>query len=205
MKAPPDSVLRDIANATGVDDRRFVQMELSVRCAIEVATEMWRAKQIDFRRAPGKPLVEVMQAARELRQKLKALDAGARQVLAVCLEVEDQEGDGLRIQDYKQLIDDLAQAAEDAVDLYDWNMSRRRSRVGRPPGPRNRPLHFLVMRLRTAIEFEAGGRLSYERKTEGGTLVSVLELLRPHLDEGLIPEPLPWRALEEITSRKTPK
>src|SRR5262245_45757137 len=132
-------------------------------------------------------------------------------MLQICLEdEEDEDGAGdLRthkyktVHQYKALIGDLGQAAERAVEVHQWRSSRRRP--GAPRGSRNYPLHFLVGRLRTAIELEAGGRLSYERKTEGGTLVAVLELLRPHLDDGLIPDPLPWRALEQTTSRKTPK
>ncbi len=211
MNTLPDSTLKKIAKATGVDDPHYAKMQLSVRTAVLVATEMWRAKQTDFCKAPITPLVEVSQAVRHLLQKIGALDSGQMRMLQVCLEDEaDEDGGGdLRtheykaVQEYKTLIHDLGQAADKAVGVHQWNSSRRRP--GAPRGPRNYPFRFLVGRLRTAIEFEATGRLTYERKTEGGTLVKVLELLRPHVDEGLIPDPLPWSALEQITSRKTKK
>jgi hypothetical protein len=211
MSVLPDSIFKKIAKTTGVDDLRYRQMQLSVRTAVDLATEMWRRKQIEFSKTPITPLIEVSQAVQHLLQKIKALDAGQMRMLEVCLEDEgdDDLEDAPRIQGYKgvreynSLMGDLGQAAEKAIEVHRWNSSRRRP--GAPRGPRNYPFRFLVGRLRTAIETEGGGRLSYERKTEGGTLVKVLELLRPHLDEGLIPDPLPWWALEQITSRKTPK
>lgn len=232
MSALPNSILKKIAKATGVDDLRYGQMQLSVRTAVDIATEMWRCKQTVFSKTPITPLIEVSQAVQHLLLKIRALDAGQMRMLEVCLEDEEEDEDDVEdapriqgykaVREYKALIDDLGQAAEKAIEVHRWDPSHRRlaglggeglrarpdrkgRRPGAPRGPRNYPFRFLVGRLRTAIEAEAGGRLSYERKTEGGTLVKVLELLRPHLDEGLIPDPLPWWALEQITSRKTPK
>jgi hypothetical protein len=35
-----------------------------------------------------------------------------------------------------------------------------------------------------------------------GSLVDVLELLRPYVDGGLIPDPLPWHVIEQAVPRK---
>jgi hypothetical protein len=79
---------------------------------------------------------------------------------------------------------------------------KKRARTGAPFGVRAKGLESLVEGLRDAIEAEGGGRLTYDRPNKGGNLVEALKLLRPHLAEGLIPNSLPWRAMEKMTRRR---
>src|SRR6266404_8008138 len=99
MSALPNSILKKIAKATGVDDLRYGQMQLSVRTAVDIATEMWRCKQTVFSKTPITPLIEVSQAVQHLLLKIRALDAGQMRMLEVCLEDEDEEEDEDDVED----------------------------------------------------------------------------------------------------------
>jgi hypothetical protein len=160
-------------------------------------------------------LVRVLHGARELSNSLDGLGGGAKRMLWVCLETEN----GLRLvpavetstektvlrgvtlSDCTILIRDLAAAAKDASELRK-NSSKQK---GRPRGPENYPFNLLILGIFRAIEQEGGGKVTYERKTKGGTLVKTLKLLEPFMPPGAIPKPLPWRLLETIASQKNKK
>jgi hypothetical protein len=186
--AIPDEAVRDIAKRTGVSKARVPQMRLSIRTVVQVATTYWRRPSLDAAYASARQsLRPLLKAAHSLCDGLANLDEGAKRLLYLCLE-DAQDGyylvprdhGGLRditIQDYQELIADLARAADDAVRLRP-----KRRRPGAPKGTRFHALEFLVHGLRTAIENEGGGRLTYVK--HGGNLVDVL---RPHVAKGLIP------------------
>lgn len=88
-------------------------------------------------------------------------------------------------------------AAERGVLLVD-----RRPRTNHPQ------LEVLYRWLRAAIMTHGGGELTLDsRPPVSGTLVIVMNLLRPHTVPGLIPDRCPWRAMEDIaaTYRNQPK
>jgi hypothetical protein len=207
----PEVVLREIAKCTDVEDARFPQMCLGIRTAAEVATHYWQRRNVDVT-GPSvrRSLRPVMRAARDLRDSLANLNEGAKRILAVCLE-DSEEGcllvpndygglEPITVQDCKQLVAELARASANAFGAREV-----RHGPGAPTGTRYYELGLLVQRLRAAIEAEGGGHVRYDRPNKSGSLVDVLGLLRRHLAKGLIPDPLPWRALEQITSRKTSK
>ncbi len=259
----PESLYKEIAKLTRVDDVHYMQMRLSVQGAIGSAVDQWRAELTDFYKSSLKPLVEMRQAARDLVQKIGALDAGQIRMLQICLEGEDDGDADSQIQgrklvtEYNALIDDLVQAVEKTIEMHregpfvgfdnrargeiddypphgvmaflcvgderqplgvypdraaargavDEAKRTRAARGGRPRGRVRYPaLQSLVRWLHRAIVYEAKGRrLTYDRKMQKGSLVDVLELLRPYVDEGLIPDPLPWHAIEQSIPRKTDK
>jgi hypothetical protein len=112
-----------------------------------------------------------------------------------------------QLETYEEMAGDLMAAAKKAVEFRlnaPIERTRRehgtKSRGGAPKGPRHHELQLLVLHLRRAIEEVGKGRLTYDRVT-GGSLVQVLEELRPYVK--FIPSPLPMRALQEMTRRKT--
>jgi hypothetical protein len=226
----PEPVFRSIQNETKVANCRYEQMQMSIGGAVHEATDMWRARQADFFKTPIAPLMDLSQAARQLEQKIGALNAGQLRWLNLCLE---DAGEGVSVREYVVLMGALAQAVHMAKEH--WEDERRpssaegliaahglkpaarkvlaaqgydRRKIAKmlgplsgPGGPRYPALDFLVDRLRLAIEHKAGGRLTFDRKMRSGSLVKVLKLLRPHLDEGLVPSLLPWTAIEEAMRR----
>jgi hypothetical protein len=261
----PESLYKEIAKLTRVDDLHYMQMRLAVLGAIGSGVGQWRAEQTDFFKSSLKPLMEVRQAARDLVRKISLLDPGQMRMLQICLEDEDdidvhQEiREHKVVREYRALIDDFAEAVERAIEMrrenrcagfgnrvrgeindqapdgvtaflcigderqhlgfYPDRVVARRAikaaaqsrnetaaaRGGRPRGPRYPALQSLVRWLHRAIVYEAKGRLTYDRKMEKGSLVDVLGLLRPYVDRGLIPDPLPWHVIEQSIPRKTHK
>jgi hypothetical protein len=260
----PESLFKEIAKLTRVDDLHYMQMRLSVDGAVRSSIDQWRAEQTDFYKSPLKPLVDVRQAARDLARKIDALDAGQMRMLQICLQDEDDDGNTeihrhKAVGEYTALIDDLADAVEKAIEMHRETPSAAfggpargefddcppdgviaflcvgderqqlgtypnrmaairavqeakqvhnetsRRRGGRPRGPRYPALQSLVGWLHRAIVYEAKGRLTYDRKMQKGSLVDVLELLRPYVDGGLIPDPLPWHVIEQASPGKTSK
>jgi hypothetical protein len=205
----PVEVLEEIGEIAGVSESSRTQVRLSIRSVCEIAAMSWRRRNSDPFSAPVRQsLRPIQRLAKELHRQIAGLDHEARRLLHIC--AEDAE-DGYRlvptdhgrhrnitIDDYAAAVDDLAAAAKRVIELGD-----KKRPPGAPKGSRYPELELLIGQLRRAIEHEGGGSLTYNRHAEGGTLVTVLKLLRPHLPLGLIPRRLPWRALEAMTSRKT--
>jgi hypothetical protein len=200
----PKEVLQDIAKLTGVDDDHYREMCDHIQFAIE--TTCWAdndRKVITALSRSAQSLRPVMRAASTLRDALAKLDWSARTALRAHLisihpvgwdEEEDRpiEDDQLRnLEVYQRLMADLAQASTAAVG---FQLMRRRR--GGPRGRRDYVLELLVIRLQLAFSIAGARHLTYDRPTKGGSLVSVLDLLRDYVD--FIPNPLPWRALEEM-------
>lgn len=58
-------------------------------------------------------------------------------------------------------------------------------------------LRELVFGLLAAAE-DAGGKLTFNKNSESGTLVAALDLLRKHLPKGLVPQPLPASSIQRL-------
>jgi hypothetical protein len=193
----PDTVLEAIAKEMNVPPRRYIQMCLSIRNAAEAATHYWRGDQIDKNKNIERPLLLLSHSASHLAAQLKCLDAYAKGALVACLDDDDEDDLAPTLQDCEFVLSVLQRAASCASDL-----GNKRRRAGRRA---NYPLSLLASRLYSAIEEAGGRRPTFDRKCEGGSLVWLLEQLRPHVPAGLIPDPLPFRSIEEFIPRKKPK
>jgi hypothetical protein len=98
--------------------------------------------------------------------------------------------------------DELAQLSSEAV-VFLQGVNRRHNSQGRPRGGAfsisSRSLVEFVFRLLLDVR-AAGGRLTLDKNTGGGTLVKALDLLRPHLPPGLIPKKPPLSTLARIAA-----
>jgi hypothetical protein len=168
---------------------------------VEAATLLWQGHQLNFAEV-ARPLRLVSQGARDLAAMLARLDKNAKRALVVCLARpdDDDEEHAVRLQDCEFVLSILDTAAADASRI-----GGDRRKPGRPRGSPNYPLSLLVGRLYTAIEEGGGRRPTYIRNRQSGTLVWLLEQLRPHVPDGLMPDPLPYRSLEDFIPRKTPE
>jgi hypothetical protein len=105
----------------------------------------------------------------------------------------------ITLRDYQDMVGDLANIAGEATQKV---LRSRKGTPGRPAGPQHPHLQHFIHRLRHVIEVdcEATKGLAYDEPVHSGTLVSVLEALRPCLP-GLVPDPLPWGALNDMMKR----
>src|SRR5262245_48490255 len=90
MSPVPKSVFEKIARRAKVPQGKKVRMQwrLDVRLGIEIATEKYRARALDFSRI-GPPLRKVAQAARSFSASLSVLDEAARIALHNALDDVD--------------------------------------------------------------------------------------------------------------------
>jgi hypothetical protein len=85
-----------------------------------------------------------------------------------------------------------------ALDYAKKDGSHRR---GRPSGPEIGSFHVFLMLLWVVVE-SADGKLVFDKNfPDKGSLIKVLDLLRPHLPVGVIPQPPSVRAIQ--WARKT--
>jgi hypothetical protein len=68
---------------------------------------------------------------------------------------------------------------------------------GKLPKIRDQMLRELVFGLLSTAT-STGGKLSFDMNKESGTLAVALGILRDHLPEGLVPEPLPSRTIQRL-------
>lgn len=95
-------------------------------------------------------------------------------------------------------------AAEDTM-ISAITCHRPPGRVGRPPRneidhPQERAFDVLVTMLRRAA-VERGWHLTLSHNFEGGTLIAVLGIVRPHLPKGLVPNALTMHRLRDLLNR----
>jgi hypothetical protein len=78
--------------------------------------------------------------------------------------------------------------------------TRKGRQRGRPLGTvTNRPFRVFVLKLHQNAR-SCDGKLTFDRKKEAGTLIQALELIRPCLPDGFIPNHLPYTTIERILS-----
>jgi hypothetical protein len=68
---------------------------------------------------------------------------------------------------------------------------------GELPEVRDHRLRELVLRLLSAAR-NAEGKLTFNKNRESGTLANALGLLRDHLPEGFVPDPLPYSTIQHV-------
>ena len=69
--------------------------------------------------------------------------------------------------------------------------------VGQLPKIRDQRLRELVSGLLSAAR-DANGKLTFDKNKESATLAVALRLLRDHLPEGLVPDPLPSSTIQRV-------
>jgi hypothetical protein len=221
-KIIPDDVMRKIAKKAGVSDDRFDRMCLHVRHGVVEASRAWEKETNDPDRvAIQKRLSKLETAACELAAAINGLDSPAETMIEAAFEdykIDKIEApyDLAHVHDDEPL-EDMAQIkwpvtlreyrestaifAKIARNALRFSRHKNTKQGGNPSGTHRPSLLLLVRWLLLAIEGEGRGKMSYDRAGEGGTLAEVLDPLREHAPAGLIPDPLPWRALETLVTR----
>jgi class 3 adenylate cyclase len=142
----------------------------------------------------------------ELMQLAKARSSIATAILklkSAIAKFDEEYGEADRCviapQPIETLLSELEKWVDGAPPIVAILAERRKGR-GRPSQPTHRHFfHFLCLLLAT-ISAE-GGKLTFDKNyPTRGTLVRALDLLRPHMPRGFIPEKLPIRVL--IRARK---
>jgi hypothetical protein len=211
----PDAVFDKIAKITGILPERYAQVCVSFEIALDLAQRMADSR-LDFTNME-KQLILVAKAAQKAADSLSCLNKDAQRLLVDYLnndEISDvfRSDEGwvwLNLDDCGSLLKGLRKAASElSTDCLRGQQVKTGGKGGRPPGSPNFILFFLIDRLLTVVEVECGGRLTFDRPTQGGSLVTVLDLLRPYAKD-VIPAALPFRAIQDRvsknrTSRKTP-
>jgi hypothetical protein len=188
-----EQTVRKLAQLGSVPDNRIARLWMCVQLTLEVATETHRRPALLAEKRIKPALSRVAKRARALRDDIANLDEGALIRLAAAMPVWRSPHRGLshpQFADYLWVLDTLPQMAEDARTPFKDRGSNRR---GRPlgTGKRNYPFLLFVSRLITDVEYEAGGRLTFNEVTGEGSLPEILKELRSFVPEGLVPATLP--------------
>jgi len=207
--AIPDHTIEVLADIAAVpnDHRARIQFGLNVRKAIS-ASWSWTGPRLPLRaRETKSSLVRFHRAAAELRDALQTcgkaaetlIDASLSDLIEISPDLWDrlQSLNQFSVSDYKLVALLLVRAAHGALALQ--RKPPRLSRPGRKPRiSRNAFLRVFVDLLLTAVA-EAGGRLTFNKEKGGkGSLVDILNELRPFLRENFLPRTLPIATLERV-------
>jgi hypothetical protein len=149
---------------------------------------------------PGGLLTEAADAARRLQDTFYRMNQRDRDW------VEHVKQSQLQFVVWK--IDDLGSAIWQIVLLLDAALGRlapvpphiakmNAKLVGELPEIRDRKLRELVFGLLAAAS-DANGKLTFNMNKESGTLADALRLLRDHLPEGLVADPLLSRTIQRV-------
>ena len=98
------------------------------------------------------------------------------------------------------LLDHLFSTAVGEVLLPMAGVATLRKKRGKKPGTVNNPaFHDFVLSLLSGAA-DAGGELTLDQNFKKGTLADALNILRPHLPRGVIPNALPFGTIQKIKS-----
>jgi hypothetical protein len=87
-----------------------------------------------------------------------------------------------------------------AFELTVGDTRQRKEQRGRPSGAVTDPAFHKVVRGLHSATTAARGRLSLDRKSQKGSIIKALELLKPCLPPRLLPNVLPLGTIENIIS-----
>lgn len=96
------------------------------------------------------------------------------------------------------LLDRLFSTAVGEVPPLMAGVATLRKKRGKKPGTVNNPeFHDFVWSLLSGAA-DAGGEFTLDKNAEKGTLIDALNILRPHLPRGVIPNALPLGTIQKI-------
>jgi hypothetical protein len=206
----PEEAFREIAEKAGVAADRYTEFRSGIMMVAGSVVFNHACNDLDLPNA-AQQLTQAARAADELRQRISVLPLAAITLLAGPLDADPRRlstwlGTG------ELLLGETAQAARTAAKLATGMAQHIQSHRAEY---RKEPFRTLVFGL-LSVTASVGGHLTFERKTQGGGLVDVLELIRDHWSkssykgpisdalpfapQGLIPDPLPFSALEVIVA-----
>jgi hypothetical protein len=151
---------------------------------------------------PSNNLKDAANAARALRAALQALTSDDKQwvqrVVAQHIYPHGKPANPLLNLDWTVSV--VAQVLYNAVGrgLFDSAPAALSRQRGRKAGSFNDKTFRDLIELILLAVCDYDGRLTFDKNFEKGTLVDVLEFLRPHLPRGVIPNHLPYNTIQKI-------
>jgi len=150
---------------------------------------------------PGRALHKAAEAARTLNEAICSLNKDDREW------VERLMAQPL----YRELSHEFLQTVSRIDDLFSTAIGKSsplmpgsatlRNNKGRRKGAANDPMFEVLIRHILLFTAEAGGELSLDKNYRKGTLINVLNILRPHLPKGVLPNVLPYGTLQRIKTK----
>ena len=177
------------------------QHEFSERI-VEIVMSLRKPHRSSAWGKPGGLLIEAADAARRLQDTFFRMNQRDRDWVEHVKQSQPQ------LQFVHGEVNDLGSAISNIVMLLDEALGRpspvpRRiakmnaALVGTLPKIRDQKLRELVFGLLSAAT-STNGNLTFIKDKESGTLAVALRLLRDHLPEGLVPDPLPSSTIQRV-------
>jgi hypothetical protein len=194
----PWDVASHIAELAKVTD------DLKHFCCVGICAAVQRVWEWDRRSVSSEKseaLIEAAKAAQALKAAVKAMNETDRKWVQ---QVADQH----TILDDIPLRDDLDRTLSVLSHLFNTAIGRPDSddvaaprKRGRKKGDSyNRAFQIFVSCLLFEIHISEG-KLTFDKNSEKGTLIDALNILRPHLPRGVIPNVLPLGTIQTIKTR----
>ena len=150
---------------------------------------------------PGQALLKAAKAARTLNEAVCSLNT------ADCEWVESLVARNPVYQELSReflrtvsLIDELFSTAIGKSMLSIPGTAVLRHKKGRVKGAVGNPVFENFLRHILLFTEEAGGKLTFDKNSKKGTLITALNVLRPHL-RGVVPNALAYRTIQRIITK----
>lgn len=163
-----DAVISELASLAKIPDAHKSLLDSFIRIHVDA---IWKVKALqtnDFKRSPKL----IAQAARELKRVLGEASEGAGQLIIWQLNLLPSTQPNTQLDDYQAVVAQLATAAGRAARTSDvrsrkpWQMFRR---------------YFIERLLNDTTAL--GGKLTINRRSEDGTLITAINLFKDYLPE----------------------
>jgi hypothetical protein len=130
-------------------------------------------------------------SATEYQKALRALDDAARARL-------EFYNDELHFDDHLESSDRILQAAISARGALSRQRKRQRGRRSRLPGGSGATAMDVITWRMLELINRLGGKLTFDRRAETGTLIVFLQMIRDYVPPDCIPDPLPLARLDQL-------
>jgi hypothetical protein len=177
--------------------------EIPLFCDAICATvqRVWETDRRAVSSRPGRALLRAAEAARTFNEAICSLNKDDREwVERLMARPEYQDLPRDFIVTVSQIDDLFSTAVGSSIPPMPGTAALREKR-GRPKGSFKDRMFEVFIRHILLFTDENGGELTFDKNFHKGTLVDVLNILRPRLPRGIVPNALPYGTIQKIKTK----
>lgn len=191
----PEDVAMQVAELARVPAKEFQQFWDGISKSVR---QVWEMDRRAVSSGPGPALFKAAEAARTFNEAICSLNKDDHEwveSLRTRRPYEEFPHEFVRL---ASALDDLFSIAIGKVNRTMVGTAMLRQKKGRAKGTVNDAMFELFIRNILHCTANAGGELTFDKNFEKGTLKDVLNILRPHLPRGVVPNALPYGTIQKI-------
>jgi hypothetical protein len=168
----------------------------------ETVQRVWETDRRAVSSRPGRALLKAAEAARTLNEAFCSLNKDDREWVERLMARNHRYAELPRefMQMVSQIDDLFSTAIGKTFPIMPGTAALRDKRGRRKRSIKDTTFEVFIRHI-LLFTAEYGGELTFDKNFQKGTLIDVLELLRPHLPKGVVPNVLPYGTIQKIKTK----